>query len=84
LHRPSLVGLSDDATVFAVDNASVRLEPQTFGGIAGAPLCLVLRARIGVDDGNLLAITYQVNILSDAGAGLIDLPKLDPFVKPIV
>lgn len=77
-------GVSDDATVFAVDDASVMLEPQTFGGIEGAPLCLVLRAQIGVDNGNLLAITYQVNILSDAAAGLIDLPPLPHSEKPTV
>jgi hypothetical protein len=77
-------GVDDDATVFAVDRASVKLEPQKFVGIGGDPLCLVLRARIGINNGTLLAITYQVNILSDAGAGLIDLPKLDPSQTPIV
>ena len=66
-------GVDDDATVFAVDRASVKLENQKFVGVADDPLCLVLRARIGVNDGTLLAITYQVNILTDAGAGLIDL-----------
>ena len=62
---PSSVADDDDeANVAAVDTASVRLEPQVFGGIAGTPLCLILRGKVAALNATVHAVTYQVTVLS--------------------
>ncbi len=54
----------DEANVFAVDGANVTLEEQTFGGIAGSPLCLVLNTRLGLLNCHLFNFTYQVQVIT--------------------
>jgi hypothetical protein len=48
----------------AVDETSIDLEPQTFPGIAGHPLTLVLRARLAALNGSVQRIGYQVTVLA--------------------
>ncbi|MCW4352442.1 hypothetical protein ONR57_03900 [Hoyosella sp. YIM 151337] len=65
---PSSVADDDDeATVAAVDSASVSLRPQTLPGVSGSPLCLVFRARVAAHKATIHAITYQVAIQSRIG-----------------
>ncbi|MFJ4585674.1 hypothetical protein [Streptomyces echinatus] len=54
----------DEANVFAVDAADVRLEAQTFGGIAGSPLCLVLKARLSLLNCHMYNYTYSVQVIT--------------------
>ncbi|MFJ1607029.1 hypothetical protein ACIOHS_27205 [Streptomyces sp. NPDC088253] len=56
--------IEDEANIFAVDDANVSLEPQTFGGIAGSPLCLVLNATLGLLNCRMFNYTYAVNVLT--------------------
>lgn len=78
---PSSVADDDDeANVAAVNRASVVLEPQTFGGVAGNPNCLVLRARLGAHHANVISITYQVTVL--ARMSQLGPIKLAPTDKP--
>ncbi|MFF7052181.1 hypothetical protein ACFY94_27905 [Streptomyces griseorubiginosus] len=67
----------DEANVFAVDDASVRLESQTFGGIAGNPLCLVLNAKLGLLNCWMFNYTYSVNVLTrhDPNFNLTPIPS---------
>lgn len=60
----------DEANVFAVDAATVALEPQTFGGIEGNPLCLVLNARLGLLNTTMYNYTYSVNVLTRLDSNL--------------
>ncbi len=53
-----------DPDVAAVDRATVSLEPQTVGGIAGNPMVLVLRAPLAEQDGAVHAFAYQVRVLA--------------------
>ncbi len=55
----------DEANVIAVTNAGIRLEPQSFAGVAGSPLCLVLRTRINCLNNTFSGITYQVTLLAE-------------------
>ncbi|MBB3039734.1 hypothetical protein [Hoyosella altamirensis] len=65
---PSSVADDDDeANVAALADATLLLRPQAFAGIAGSPLCLVFKARIGVHKGIVSAITYQVTVQSRIG-----------------
>ncbi|MFE2492107.1 hypothetical protein ACFXGR_54985 [Streptomyces mirabilis] len=61
---PASVALDEANTIFAVDSASVALEPQKpFQGAEGAPFCLILRMNVAIQRGSLLRITYQVTAL---------------------
>lgn len=72
----------DESNLFALDRATVKLEPQVFGGVGGSPSCLVLRARVSALNGQLHRIAYQVttltNFIDSTGT---DLP-VDPDTKP--
>ncbi|MFD6108224.1 hypothetical protein ACFWFQ_36850, partial [Nocardia salmonicida] len=63
----AMAPVEDEANVFAVDAATVALEPQTFGGIEGNPLCLVLNARLGLLNTTMHNYTYSVNVLTKPG-----------------
>lgn len=77
----SLSSFGGDPDVAAVDRASVRLEPQTFGGVGGNPLVLVLRATLAAQDGAVHAFAYQVTVL--AHPSLFDqVLTLDPPTTP--
>ena len=79
---PSSVADDDDeANVAAVDKASVKLEPQTFPGVGGSPLCLVLRATVAALNATVHAITYQVTVLTTGREDLDPIP-LDPNIAP--
>ncbi len=71
----------DEANVAAVDRASVKLEPQVFGGISGSPLCLILRATVAALSATVHAITYQVTVKS-RGRETLNPITLDPDVSP--
>ena len=60
----ALSSFGDRPSVAAVDRATVSLEPQTFGGIAGNPLVLVVRATLAAHEGNVHAFAYQVTVLA--------------------
>lgn len=60
----SLSSFGDSPAVAAVDRASVELKPQTFGGVAGNPLVLILRATLAAHEGNVHAFAYQVTVLA--------------------
>jgi hypothetical protein len=52
----------DEGNLVAVDEAFVTLETQS--QIVGDPNCLVLHPRVTVNYANLIAITYQVTVLT--------------------
>jgi hypothetical protein len=54
----------DEGNLVAVDQAFVTLEEQT--GLEGDPTLLVLHPRVTVNYANLIAITYQVTVLTEA------------------
>ncbi|MFJ4467346.1 hypothetical protein ACIP2X_07545 [Streptomyces sp. NPDC089424] len=54
----------DEANVFAVDSADVSLEAQTFGGIGGSPLCLVLNTKCGLLNCHLFNYNYVVQVMT--------------------
>ncbi|MFE5220181.1 MULTISPECIES: hypothetical protein [unclassified Streptomyces] len=60
---PGGIGPSEDeANIFAVDSADVSLEQQTFDGIVGSHLCLVLNARLGLLNCHMWHYAYSVLI----------------------
>jgi hypothetical protein len=61
---PSSVDVVSTGGTAAVDEASVKLEPQV-----GAQ-CLVLRAKLAAAKAHLIAFTYQVTVLTKADKGL--------------
>ena len=71
----------DEANVEAVDFATVRLEPQVFGGVSGQPLCLVLRVRLAALAAKLHGVAYQVTVLT-GGREDGDLLELDGDERP--
>ncbi|MEU8984567.1 hypothetical protein [Streptomyces sp. NPDC048309] len=54
----------DEANIFAVDSADVSLEEQTFGGIGGSPLCLVLNTECGLLNGHMFNYNYSVQVIT--------------------
>lgn len=55
----------DEANIFAVDAADVKLEQQIFPGIAGSPLCLVLNATVGLLNCHMWHYAYSVHVLTN-------------------
>ena len=54
----------DEANIFAVDSADVNLEEQSFAGIAGSPLCLVLSTKLGLLNCHMFNYTYTVQVVT--------------------
>jgi hypothetical protein len=72
----------DEANLFGVDEApSVALEPQSFSGVAGNPLCLVLRVVLAGLNVTFHRFTYQVTVLIDARIGTPPI-QIDPSERP--
>ena len=71
----------DEANVAAVDDARVTLEPQSFSGVAGSPLCLVLRADVAALNATVHRITYQVTVLT-RGTEALDTIKIRSASTP--
>jgi hypothetical protein len=59
----AVAGDDDEANVAAVDNAGVRLKPQSFAGIGGQPLCLVLTFRAAALNTTLPLVSYHVTVI---------------------
>jgi hypothetical protein len=74
----SMTSFDEDPTGAGVDGAFVRLEQQSFPGFLPAKV-LVIRAEIGVEDGNLHRLAYQVTVLA---TGAQDLPNMILNVVP--
>ncbi|MEU6106567.1 hypothetical protein, partial [Streptomyces flaveolus] len=60
----ALAPFEDEANIFAVDGADVSLEAQSFPGIAGSPLCLVLNAQLGMLNTRMFNYNYSVHVYS--------------------
>jgi hypothetical protein len=63
----------EQANLVAVDRAVVKLEPQSIGGVAGTPMCLVLHVDLAVLNSNLRSIAYNVTVKSASGTTEITL-----------
>ncbi len=59
----SVAGDDDEANVAAVDTAIVQLKPQTFPGIGGNPLCLILDFKVAALNTTLHSVSYHVTII---------------------
>ncbi|MFF8544977.1 hypothetical protein ACF060_32375 [Streptomyces werraensis] len=71
----------DEANVFAVDGAEVQLEAQTFPGIGGSPLCLVLNVQLGLLNCHLFNYNYAVQVIT-RGAPTFDESPIPTSQRP--
>ncbi|WP_069769923.1 hypothetical protein [Streptomyces sp. LUP30] len=55
----------DEANIFGVDKADVILEENTFPGIAGSPLCLVLNATVALLNCHMWHYAYWVQVVTN-------------------
>jgi hypothetical protein len=76
----SFATVEDEANVAAVEGVSVRLEPQTFPGVGGSPLCLVLTVLVSGLNVTVHTFTYQVTVLSVVEPEARDIPVGDDEV----
>jgi hypothetical protein len=66
----------DEANIFAVDKAGVVLEEQTFPGIGGEQLCLILHTTVGLLNCHMWHYAYWVQVLTN--------PETNPVNSQIV
>lgn len=74
----SMASFGHSPTVAALDSATVKVKPQNVSGVTTN--VLVLSAKIGVDDGTLHRIAYQVTVFGYGDA--VDYPNLVVQVGP--
>lgn len=70
----ALAPFEDEANIFAVDGANVRLEAQTFPSIAGSPLCLVLNVAIGLLNCTMFNYNYSVQVMTNLETNINETP----------
>jgi hypothetical protein len=55
-------GHEDEEFVCSVDSFGLRIAPQTFNGIGGEPLCLILDFRLAIRNGVIHRVGYNVTV----------------------
>jgi hypothetical protein len=61
----------DEANLVAVNSAFVKLERQSFPGVSGSPLCLVLHVHLAVLNSNIRSIAYNIAVKGPRGRKII-------------
>jgi hypothetical protein len=77
----SMTSFGEEPTGAAVDGALVQLETHSFPGALPANV-LVIHAEIGVEDGNLHRLAYQVTVLAPTTEEALTQPGMVLAVGP--